>query len=328
MASAAERAGYGPDVQLGVGVPVSGSWATPANCAAIARLAEDLGYTSLWTFQRLLSPLQGDTPLLAPQYRSVHDPLATLAFLAGQTTTVRLGVAVVNVPYYAPVVLAKALTTIDHLSGGRLDAGLGIGWSPHEFEAVGMPVERRGARAEDFLRCLRAIWTDDVVDYAGEFYRVPRSRVDPKPLQRPHPPILLGGTAPAALRRAGRLADGWISSSQADLSRIDESIATVRAAAREAGRDPDTLRFVCRGAVKVRAGERAPLVGSIDEIRADLADLAAKGVDETFLDLNFDPEVGSPGADAEASMRHARTVLDALADVSDAPGASGQPAEP
>ena len=300
-------------MQLGFAVPISGSWASPANCLEIARRAEELGYTSLWTFQRLLSPLDGDAPVLDPQYRQVHDPLAILGYLAGQTTTVRLGVAVVNMPYYAPIVLAKLLTTIDHLSGGRLVAGLGIGWLPQEFEAVGAPMGERGARAEDFVRCLRAIWTEDVVEYEGKFYRVPRARVDPKPVQQPHPPILFGGAAEVALRRAGRLADGWISSSRADLSRIDESIAIVRRAASDAGRDAGALRFVCRGVVKVRSGERAPLVGSFDEIRSDLADLATKGITETFIDLNFDPEIGSPDADPVVSMRRAHEVLEALA---------------
>jgi probable F420-dependent oxidoreductase len=300
-------------MQLGVAVPVSGSWAEPANCVEIARTAEALGYTSLWTFQRLLSPLDGDTPVLTPPYHSVLDPLATLAYLAGRTTTARLGVAVVNMPYYSPIVLAKLLTTVDRLSHGRLDAGLGIGWLPQELEAVGVPAARRGARAEDFIRCLRAIWTDDVVEYEGEFYRVPRSRVDPKPVQQPHPPLLLGGTAPAALRRAGRVADGWISSSRADLRRIDESVAVVRSAAAEAGRDPDRLRVVCRSVVRVRAGERSPLVGSYADIRTDLEELESKGVTETFVDLNFDPEIASPGADAADSMRRAREVLEALA---------------
>jgi probable F420-dependent oxidoreductase len=298
---------------LGFAAPVSGSWATPANCARVARRAEALGYTSLWTFQRLLSPLEGDAPQLDPQYRRVLDPLTTLAFLAGQTTSVRLGVAVVNMPYYAPVVLAKALTTIDHLSGGRLDVGLGIGWLPQELVAVGTTAERRGARAEDYLRCLRAIWTDEVVEYQGDFYRVPRSRIDPKPVQRPHPPILLGGTAEPALRRAERLAAGWISSSRADLGRIDEPIGVIRRAAEAAGRDPAALRFVCRGVVKVRGGSRGPLEGSLSEIRSDLAGLAAKGLTETFVDLNFDPEIGSPDADPAASMRRAEEVLEALA---------------
>ncbi|MDQ4090388.1 MAG: LLM class flavin-dependent oxidoreductase, partial [Actinomycetota bacterium] len=199
------------------------------------------------------------------------------------------------------------------LSDGRLDAGLGIGWLPPELEAVGTTAARRGARAEDYLRCLRAIWTEGIVDYEGEFYRVPRSRVDPKPVQRPHPPVLLGGGADAALRRAGRMADGWISSSQADLTRIDESIETVRAGAVEAGRDAEALRFICRGVVKVRTGERAPLTGSVDDVRADLADLGAKGITETFVDLNFDPTVGDPEADPAASMDRAEEILEALA---------------
>ena len=298
----------------GFALPVSGAWATPANCVRIATRAGALGYASLWTFQRLLSPVDAaGVPALDPQYRSVQDPLAVLAYVAGHTTTARLGVAVVNMPYYPPILLAKMLTTLDHVSGGRLDAGLGIGWLGPELEAVGTTTAKRGARAEDYLRCLRSIWTDDIVDYRGEFHRVPRCRVDPKPVQQPHPPVLLGGGADAALRRAGRTADGWISSSRADLAGIDTSIAAVRHGAEEAGRDPDSLRFVCRGVVKVRAGERAPLVGSLDDIRSDLAGLAAKGVTETFVDLNFDPEIGNPDADAGQSMRRAEEVLEALA---------------
>jgi alkanesulfonate monooxygenase SsuD/methylene tetrahydromethanopterin reductase-like flavin-dependent oxidoreductase (luciferase family) len=119
--------------------------------------------------------------------------------------------------------------------------------------------------------------------------------------------------AEPALRRAGRVAAGWISSSQADLTHIDESIGIVRRAAVDAGRDPDELRFVCRGVVKVRRDERAPLTGGLDDIRSDLADLAAKGVTETFVDLNFDPQIGSPDADAQESMRRAHEVLEALA---------------
>ena len=300
-------------MDLGFAVPVAGSWATPANMAELAGAAERLGYTSLWTFQRLLSPLDGGAETLDPPYRRVHDPLATLAFLAGRTTTARLGVAVVNAPYYPPLVLAKILTTIDHLCAGRLDVGLGIGWLPQELEAVGVAPARRGARAEDFVGCLRAVWTDEVVDYAGPFYRVPRSRVEPKPVQRPHPPVLLGGTAPVALRRAGRIAAGWISSSRADLTVIDRSISEVKQAALEAGRSPEDLRFVCRGVVRVREGERRALTGSLEEIRGDLAGLAAKGVTETFVDLNFDPEIGSPDADERDSVRRAHEVLEALA---------------
>jgi alkanesulfonate monooxygenase SsuD/methylene tetrahydromethanopterin reductase-like flavin-dependent oxidoreductase (luciferase family) len=141
-------------------------------------------------------------------------------------------------------------------------------------------------------------------------------RMEPKPVQRPHPPLLLGGSAMPSLRRAGRLADGWISRSRADLTTVGEAIATIRGAAEEAGRDPDALRFVCRGSVKVRAAgspERAPLAGTLDEIRADMAELAGRGFTELFIDLNFDPEIGSPDADATTSLRRADEVLDAFA---------------
>ncbi len=301
-------------MELGCAVPISGSWATAEGCTKVAAWAEELGYRSLWTFQRLLAPVdETGGPRLDPQYRSVQDPLAILAYLAGKTTGVRLGVAVLIAPYYSPIVLAKPLTTIDHLSGGRLDVGIGLGWMPEELDAAGAPHDHRGPRTADFVRCLRAIWSDDVVEYEGPYFRVPRARVDPKPLQRPHPPVLFGGTAEASLRRAGRMADGWISSSRAELASLSGSIATVRAAAGEAGRDPGSLRFVCRAVVKVRSTTRAPLTGTLAEIREDLGTLAGTGMTEAFVDLNFDPLVGSPDADPDSSLRHARTVLEALA---------------
>ena len=174
-------------------------------------------------------------------------------------------------------------------------------------------MEGRGARLEDFLRAIEAAWAGGVTDYSGPYYRIPPSHIEPTPVQRPRPPLLLGGTAAPSLRRAGRLADGWISSSRADLSTIDRSIDVVRRAAEEAGRDPATLRFVCRAVAKVRRGERAPLTGSLTQIREDLAGLALRGVTEAFIDLNFDPMVASPDVDPSAAFGHALSVLEALA---------------
>jgi probable F420-dependent oxidoreductase len=307
-------------VLIGFAVPLAGSWATPAHQVELARRAEDLGYASLWTFQRLLYPADpegSDEPRRwPPVYRSVHDPLITLAFLAGHTDRVRLGVAVLNMPWFSPLLLAKQAATLDAVSEGRLDLGLGLGWAREEYEATGAPSDRRGRRAEDFVGALKALWTQDVVDYRGEFHDLRHALVEPKPVQHPHPPILLGGTVDAALRRAGRIADGWISSSGQDLTAIGRSVAVVADGAREVGRDPATLRYVCRGVVRVRpagAERRRPLSGSYDEIRADLAMLAEQGVTETFLDLNFDPEVGSVDADPTASLRRAHEVLAELA---------------
>jgi probable F420-dependent oxidoreductase len=297
-------------VEVGFALPVSGSWATPENVASIATRAEELGYHSLWTFQRLLSPVDG---AWGEQYRSVSDPLVALGYAAALTARVRLGVAVLNLPFVSPVLLAKQATTVDILSGGRLDLGLGLGWSDEEYTASNASKKGQARRGEEFVAVLARLWSDGPVEHAGEFYRIPRMEFEPKPVQRPHPPILLGGTAEPALRRAGRIADGWVSSSRADLDHIGESIAIVKRAAEEAGRDPGRLRFVCRGVVKVRAGERAPLTGPLDELRSDLDRIAAAGVTELFVDLNFDPEIGSPSADPVASRERAEAVLTALA---------------
>lgn len=296
-------------MELGVGLPVSGAWATPQNMRRIATRAEELGYASLWTFQRLLHPVEGDW---GPVYHEVHDPVTALAFVAGLTTRIRLGIAVVNLPFYAPIVLAKALTTVDTVSAGRLDVGLGLGWAREEFQAAGVPFEHRGRRAEEFIACLKTIWTAGEVSFAGEFYDVPRCRVEPKPVQQPHPPLLVGGGAEPALRRAGRIAGGWISSSRADLSTIDSSIAVVRAAARDAGRDAGALRFVVRGVVQVgpeQAAGRRPLHGSVEQIKADLAALQDQGVTEVFLDANYDPLIVGPDAEPAAAVGRAEQLL-------------------
>lgn len=304
-------------LRLGFALPVSGSWATPENMLEVAETADRLGYASLWTFQRLLYPAGASWD---PVYRSVTDPLISLAYVAKAAPRPRLGVAVVNLPFYSPAVLSKQLTTLDLVSGGRLDIGLGLGWSAEEFEAAGVDLAGRGRRADEFLAALQATWADGVCEFHGEFYSIPPSRFEPLPAQRPHPPILLGAMSEPALRRAGRLADGWVSSSRADLTRIARSVSVVREAAAEAGRDQARLRFVVRGVVRVGPGgatDRAPLTGSFDEIRSDLPRLGAAGITEVFFDLNFDPRIGSPDADPGESMAAARELLAAFA-----PGAS------
>lgn len=325
---------------LGFGLPVSGSWATPATMVAVARRAEQLGYASLWTFQRVLYPAAGGVdpsyeaahnpgarPADDPSYRAVHDPLLPLAYVAGHTERIGLGTATVCAPFTPPALLAQAMTTLDHLSGGRLTVGLGTGWLPHEYAAAGVPMTRRGARMEEYLRCLEALWTPDPVEFTGEFYTVPRSHTGRKPVQAPHPPILLGGAAPAALRRAGRLAQGWIASSRQDLGRISDSIQVVREGARAAGRDPAAVRVLVRALVDLvdadPGRERRPLQGTRAQVLDDLVGLRAQGVTEVFVDLNFSPRVGSPDVETAAALGYADSVLDALAPASAPSGAPG-----
>jgi probable F420-dependent oxidoreductase len=310
-------------MRIGFGAPVAGAWATPLYLGSFAQRAEALGYGSLWSFQRLLVP-EGSG--LEPVYRSVLDPVVALGYVAARTSRIRLGVAVVNLPFVSPAVLAKQATTVDVLSGGRLDLGLGIGWMPEEFTATGASTARRGARTEEYLAVLRTLWGAEVSSFSGEFYTIPPGRQDPRPVQRQWqgagPPVLLGGMSRPAIERAGRIADGWITSSRADLSKIGEAVGVLREAAAAAGRDPAALRIVCRGVV--RAGDEAKVVegpdggrrllsGSYAQIRDDAAWLGEQGVTELFYDLNWDPHVGSPSVTPEAAAERAGEILAELA---------------
>ena len=181
-------------MDIGFGAPVSGAWATPRNLTELGRRAERLGYRSLWTFQRLLAPSGAN---LAPVYRSVLDPMVALGYLAAATSSIRLGVAVVNHPFQSPLLLAKQAATVDVLSGGRLDLGIGSGWLREEFTGSGAEMSQRGARADDYVGALRALWSG-AGGYQGAFFSIPAGRQDPAPVQRPGPPILIGGMSRAA----------------------------------------------------------------------------------------------------------------------------------
>jgi probable F420-dependent oxidoreductase len=297
-------------VRIGFAVPVVGAWATVANQLQVARLAEQLGYESLWTLQRILNPADpNDTG-----YRNVPDPLLTMAYLAGHTTTVRLGVAVLNLPFVSPALLAKQTATLDQLSHGRLDLGLGLGWMPAEFAASGVSTARRGARAREFLAVLTALWTGRAGPFDGEFYQLPEVFMTPTPVQRPRPPILLGGASDAALRRAGQLADGWVSASGHAPHLLRPAIDTVRHAAEDAGRDPDSLRFVCRVALGGPVhGPESPLSGSYPRIRQGSAWLAEQGVTELFYDPNFDPTIAGPDVSPDIALTAVTEMMAALA---------------
>lgn len=300
--------------RIGFGLPIAGPWAAPDVVADTARLAETLGYSSLWTFQRVLCPAGRD---LQPPHRAVHDSIVMLSYVAGLTSSIGLGTATLCAPFVAPVLLAKAVTTLDVMSGGRLTVGLGSGWLTEEFAAVGVPFERRGARLDEYLRCLDVIWAADPVSFEGDFYTLPVSDFGLRPVQRPHPPILLGGTAPAALQRAGGVAQGWIGSSDLDLDRIGPIVETVRSGALLAGRDPESLRIVVRCVpelVDANPGRRRrPMQGTRSQILDDLVSLRTLGVTEVFFDLNLSRRVGFPDVDVGEAVDYSQRVLHAFA---------------
>ena len=204
-------------MKLGINLPHMGPAANGENMVAVAQKAEEVGFESVWVTERLLFPTNPRTPyMVTPDgslpdvYRTVYEPLESLAWVAAHTKTIRLGTSVLDIPFYNPVMFARRVSTIDQLSGGRLTLGLGLGWSEDEMEASGANMKVRGKRADEFLEVLHAIWKDDPAEYSGKFFKLASSTILPKPAQKPHPPIYLAAYAPAAMSRVARLADGWI----------------------------------------------------------------------------------------------------------------------
>jgi len=280
----------------------------------MAQEAEQLGYASLWVGERLLRPRHyvpfGHPPGPLPDYfKSTYDPLETLTYVAAVTRRIKLGSSVVVPAFHTPVVLARRFATLDHFSGGRVLAGLGQGWLEDEFEAANVPFARRGDRMEDFMGALRACWGPDPVRYAGRFYAIVESDIGPKPLQPGGPPVLFGVGAPAALRRAARLADGLNPIAQSWRS-LEWTLRTYRAMVREEGRDPAKMLVVVRSNHPVsltgpRPSPRPPLSGSLEQIREDVLRLANLGIGHLFFDL-----VSLPVDQQSALLPQLRRVAD------------------
>jgi len=307
-------------MKLSFALPIGGPWATPENQRRVAQEAERLGYHGLWTFQRLFFPAQpqNDYPPMPGQpwpavFKRTMDPVVSLAYVAAVTERIRLGTGVLLMPYYSPILMAKELATLDQVSGGRLDVGLGLGWSRDEYQAVGVPYRDRGKRGDEFLRCLKAIWTEEVVEFHGDFYQVPRAMVEVKPVQRPHPPLLIGGYGPAVIKRVVQLGDGFIGGN-VPLDEVAPLAAELRAAG--TGRSGVPLRLVSRGTVRLypspQGQDRRPLWGNLDEIHEDIRRYAKAGLTELFLDPNFDPSVGA-NPDAGDAMERALSLLETFA---------------
>src|SRR5574341_22372 len=169
-------------MRIGITLPSMGRSANPINLIKAALEAEKLGYDTLWVADRLLYPVNPRTPYeptpdgsLPEFYKYVLDPLETLTFVAAHTKQIGLGTSVLDMPFYNPVILARRLTTLDVLSGGRLRVGFGLGWSEDEFEAAGASLKERGARADEFIQVLKTIWMNDPVEFHGKYYKVPKS---------------------------------------------------------------------------------------------------------------------------------------------------------
>ena len=204
-------------MKIGVFTPLSNPFATPDYISAIGPAAEERGFHSLWAAEHVVLfddyasryPYSDSGKIPVSAESGIIDPFLALAYVAATTKTIRLGTGICLVPQRNPVYTAKEVASLDYLSGGRVDFGVGIGWLEEEFRALDVPFERRAARTRAYLEVMRRLWTDRVPEYEGEFYHLPPCRQDPKPVQQPHPPIHFGGESDAALKRVADLGQGW-----------------------------------------------------------------------------------------------------------------------
>ena len=303
-------------MKIGFNAPVAGPLSEPETLARICLGAEAMGFDYGAFSDHIVIPTDvnarypysetGEFP--RGSWAGRHEQMAEIAFIAGKTSRLRLVTSIMVVAHRPAVLTAKILSTIDVLSGGRLTVGVGAGWLQEEFEALGAPpFAARGAVTDEYLRAFRALWTEDDPRFAGEHVKFGGIAFAPKPVQKPHPPIWVGGESGPALRRAARLGTAWYpigtnpSHPLDSLARYRAGLARLRKAAGEAGRDPASLGLSYRVAkygegltAKASDGERRLFSGSPAEIAGDLRALGDLGV--TNVDLSF------PGDSAEAML--------------------------
>jgi probable F420-dependent oxidoreductase len=253
-------------MQIGCHLPTQGAVATREALMTFCRAAEAHRMASLWVSDHVVFPSAGNSNY--PSGRFPHppqtpylEPVVALTAAAMCTERARLGSSVFILGHRNPVVMAKMLTTIDTLSNGRLICGVGVGWWREEFEALGIPFEARGRRSSEMLQVFQALWTEEHPTFTGEFYRFENIGFAPKPIQKPHPPLWVGGHSLGALRRAVALGDGWHASSQPP-EQMREHLERLRQVADEAGRPFASLDISLRLALRPEAlrGSRQALI--------------------------------------------------------------------
>jgi probable F420-dependent oxidoreductase len=242
-------------MDIGVHIPQVGPLANRQVAGDFARAADEAGFDALWVFDHVVLqknqqskyPYSADGSLGFPPTMDFLEPLTLLSWLAGITTRAKLGTSVLVLPMRQPVLHAKIMATIDHLSGGRMILGAGVGWWEQEFEVLGVPFEKRGARMDECLQLVRSLWTDEWVNFKGEFYECVDWTCNPKPAQPGGIPIWLGGESKGQLRRVGKYADGWLATLRS-VPKLKEDFAIAQEAAVKAGRDPSQLIIAVEGA--------------------------------------------------------------------------------
>jgi probable F420-dependent oxidoreductase len=293
-------------MRYGFYLPTRGGCATPEALETIVQRGEALGFHSVMIADHVVFPtaIASRYPYTAsgefPGGGDALEQLTLVAFVAGRTRTLRLVTSVMILPYRNPVLTAKMLATIDVLSSGRLTVGVGVGWLREEFEALGAPdFERRGAASDEYLRIFKTLWTEDPASFAGEFYRFAGLRCLPQPVQKPHPPIWIGGHSAPALRRVARHGDGWhpVGANPAVPLRPAElriSLDQLFRLTEAEKRDPSALTISFKApvydvtATTLTGSERRPFSGTSQQVADDIATYEKTGVHELIFDFRSD----------------------------------------
>lgn len=296
-------------MKVGLVLPQAGQQATRENVIQMAKNAESEGFDSLWVFERLLWPINPQTPYVATpdgslpiEYQIMLDPLETLTYVAANTNKIALGTSVIDMLFHNPVILARRFATLDILSEGRSIAGFGIGWSKDEYQASNIPFQNRGKRADEFIQVLKRIWTDDVVEFKGKYYSIPASKIGPKPIQKPHPPVYLGGFSPNTFSRIVNYdTNGWLAVVGGPLEYLDNTIKTIKDIANKANKDPNKFKVILLAHLNValdsksqsttttNEDQRFPFTGTIDQIGNDIKRIKQMDIDHIIFGYVFVP---------------------------------------
>jgi probable F420-dependent oxidoreductase len=304
-------------LKVGLTLPQLGKQANRQNLIKFSRKAEEYGFDSLWVLERLLSPINPQTPYpatpdgrLPSDYQTVLDPLETLSFVAANTEKISLGTSVIDMLFHNPVVLGRRFATLDVLSEGRTICGLAIGWSKDEYQASNIPFKNRGKRADEFLDALKSVWSDDVVEFKGEFYNIPASKIGPKPIQKPHIPIYLGGFSPNTFSRIVNYdANGWLGVPFGPLEQLKSTVNTIRNLAIKANKDPNAFKIILLTYLNISdttnssGKQRFPMSGTIEEIGNDIREIKDVGIEHVVFGNFFTTLYGNIDQTIETSKQ-------------------------